>query len=220
MLYLISNIFVCVCALISFIYGITQFFKPKKAIYAQMIVLGVGCIAFGRLYQVVRLLTGGDIANEFQLGILGVIGSLMFFFSANFGAMDSLADDGSNEYKKYRIISFAAPLAALALYVIFILVADVSRLWKIIGAVVTFFIMQTTYFNLKHLIFPDVDYGVINCLKPYNAAVLFYALFCIADIIAMSRESEIAVAIVSAEIGITVLLITLLLAKGVKKWTT
>lgn len=220
MLYLISNIFVCACAMLSFIYGITQFFKPKKALYAQMIVLGVGCIAFGRLYQVVRLLTGGDILNEFQLGILGVIGSLMFFFSANFGAIDSLADDKSKKYSKYRLIAFAAPLAALALYIGFLLFLGAPRLWKIIGAVVTFFIMQTTYFNLKHLIFPDVDYGVINCLKPYNAAVLFYALFCIADIIAMSRESEIAVAIVSAEIGITVLLITLLLAKGVKKWTT
>lgn len=220
MLYMISNLFVCICALFSFIYGITQFFKPKKAIYAQMIVLGVGCIAFGRLYQVVRLLTGGDILNEFQLGILGVIGSLMFFFSANFGAIDSLADDKSKKYSKYRLIAFAAPLAALALYIGFLLFLGAPRLWKIIGAVVTFFIMQTTYFNLKHLIFPDVDYGVINCLKPYNAAVLFYALFCIADIIAMSRESEIAVAIVSAEIGITVLLITLLLAKGVKKWTT
>ena len=219
MLYLISNIFVCVCALISFIYGITQFFKPKKAIYAQMIVLGVGCIAFGRLYQVVRLLTGGDILHEFQLGILGVIGSLMFFFSANFGAIDSLADDKSKKYSKYRLIAFAAPLAALALYIVFLLFFDALRLWKIVGAVVTFFIMQTTYYNLKHLIFPDVDYGVINCLKPYNAAVLFYALFCIADIIAMSRESQIAVAIVSAEIGITVLLITPLLAKGVKKWT-
>ena len=184
-----------------------------------MIVLGVGCIAFGRLYQVVRLLTGGDILHEFQLGILGVIGSLMFFFSANFGAIDSLADDKSKKYSKYRLIAFAAPLAALALYIGFLLFLGAPRLWKIIGAVVTFFIMQTTYYNLKHLIFPDVDYGVINCLKPYNAAVLFYALFCIADIIAMSRESQIAVAIVSAEIGITVLLITPLLAKGVKKWT-
>ncbi len=102
MVYLISNIFVCVCALISFIYGITQFFKPKKAIYAQMIVLGVGCIAFGRLYQVVRLLTGGEVLGEFQLGILGVIGSLMFFFSANFGTIDSLADDRSKQYTYFK----------------------------------------------------------------------------------------------------------------------
>ena len=220
MIYLISNIFVFVCSLISFIYGITQFFKPKKAIYAQMIVLGVGCITFGRLYQVVRILTDGDIVNDFQLGILGIIGSLMFFFSANFGAMDSLADDRSKEYTKYRIIAFAAPITALLLYVIFILFGDVSRLWKIVGAIMTFFIMQTTYYNLKHLIFPDVEYGVINCLKPYNALVLFYALLCIADMIALTRENEVAVAAVSAQIGITVLLIIPMLVKGVRKWTT
>lgn len=220
MIYLISNIFICVCALISFILGIVQFMKPKKPLYAQMIVLGVGCIAFGRMYQTVRLLTGGDILDEFQLGMLGTIGSLMFFFSANFGAMDSLADDGSKEYTKYRLIAFAAPLTAIVLYVTLLLFSDVPRLWKIIGAVLTFFIMQATYFNLKHLIFPDVDYGIINCLKPYNAVVLFYALLCIADTIAMSRESEIAVAVVSAQIGITVLLITPMLMKGVKKWTT
>ncbi len=69
---------------------------------------------FGRLYQVVRLLTVGDIFDRFQLGILGVLGSLLFLFSANFGMMDSLADDGSKEYVKYRIIPLAAPAAAFA----------------------------------------------------------------------------------------------------------
>lgn len=220
MLYLISNVFVFVCALISFIYGITQFFKPKKATYAQMIVLGVGCIAFGRLYQVVRLLTEGDILHEFQLGIFGVFGSLMFFFSANFGTMDSIADDRSKIFTKYRVISLAAPLTAFVLYAVFLLFSDVSLYWKIIGAILTLFIMQTTYFNLKHLVFPDVDYGIINCLKPYNALVLFYALLCIADIIALSRENDVAVALVSAQVGVSVLFITPLLAKGVKKWTT
>ena len=220
MIYLISNVFVCACAMISFIYGTMQFFKPKKAVYAQMIVLGVGCIAFGRMYQVVRLLTGGEIISAFQLGTLGSIGSLMFFFSANFGTIDSLADDRSKQYIKYRLLAFAAPLGALALYLAFILFSDVSNLWKMIGAAMTFFIMQTTYFNLKHLIFPDVEYGVINCLKPYNALVLLYSLFCIADIIAITRESEIAVIVVSAEIGVTVLLIVPMLARGVKKWTT
>ena len=70
-LFLIANIITCVCALVGFIYGIVKFFKPKKAVYAQMITLSVGCMAFGRLYQVVRLLTEGDITDSFQLGILG-----------------------------------------------------------------------------------------------------------------------------------------------------
>ena len=77
-LILITNIIVCVCAFAGFIYGIVKFFKPRKAVYAQMIALAVGCVAFGRLYQVVRLLTVGDMFNGFQLGVFGVIGSLLF----------------------------------------------------------------------------------------------------------------------------------------------
>ena len=55
--YLIANIITCICAFIGFIYGIVKFFKPKKAVYAQMITLAGGSMAFCRLYQVVLLLT-------------------------------------------------------------------------------------------------------------------------------------------------------------------
>lgn len=44
-LILIANIIVCICAFIGFVYGMIKFFKPKKAVYAQMITLAVGCMA-------------------------------------------------------------------------------------------------------------------------------------------------------------------------------
>ena len=69
-LILIANIIVCICAFIGFVYGMIKFFKPKKAVYAKMITLAVGCMAFGKLYQVVRVLTGGEIFGQFQLGVL------------------------------------------------------------------------------------------------------------------------------------------------------
>ena len=185
-----------------------------------MITLSVGCMAFGRLYQVVRLLTDGDIFNEFQLGFLGIIGSLLFFFSANFGLMDSLADDGSKRFLKYRIIPIIAPITSLLLYVFFILMRDLPLLAKIMGAVLTFFVMETTYFNLKHLIFPDVDYGVINCLKTYNVLVLIYGFLCIVEIIVISGENEIAISVVGALMGLILLAIVPTLERGIKKWTT
>lgn len=217
---LIANIITCVCAFVGFIYGIFKFFKPRKAMYAQMITLSVGCMAFGRLYQVVRLLTGGNIYNEFQLGILGVIGSLLFFFSANFGLMDSLADDRSNMYKKYRIIPIIAPLTAAALYVAFILFYDMLLFAKIMSGVLTLFVMGTTYYNLKHLIFPDVDYGVINCLKSYNFMAMLYALFCMAEMIAISRGNEVITSVFGIIMGVVILLIVPVAERGIKKWTT
>lgn len=217
---LIANILTCIFTFIGFIYGINKFFKPKKAMFAQMITLGVGCMAFGRLYQVVRLLTGGGIYNEFQLGIFGVIGSLLFFFSANFGLMDSIADDGSKKYLKYRIIPLIAPLTAMALYIVFILYYDIQKIAKIVFGVLTFFVMQTVYFSMKHLIFPDVDYGVINCLKSYNFLVLVYAMLCMAEMIAVSRENRIFTAFFGVLMGIVLLLIVPVVERGINKWTT
>ena len=219
-LILIANIITCVCAFIGFVYGIVKFFQPKKAVYAQMITLAAGCMAFGRLYQVVRILTQGDILTEFQLGILGVVGSLVFFFSANFGLMDSLADDGSKEYVKYRIIPLIAPITVILIYVIFIALADISKLSKIIGAVITFFAMQTAYFNLKHLIFPDVDYGVIKCLKLYNILALIYSYLCMAEMIALSRGNEIIICISGVLMGVILLVVVPTVERGIKKWTT
>ena len=217
-IFLIANFITFLCAFVGFFYGIIKFFKPKKAVYVQMITLAVGSMAFGRLYQVVRLLTGGEIVEKFQLGTLGVIGSLLFMFSANFGLMDSLADDGSKRFLKYRIIPLAAPAFCAALYIIFVLFADVSNFAKIVGAIITFFVMQTTYFNLKHLIFPDVDFGVIKCLKAYNLLALLYSLLCLAEIITVSRNGEISTLIIGVIMGALLIAIVPSVERGMKKW--
>ena len=217
-IYLIANIITCICAFPGFVYGIIKFFKPKKAIYAQMITLAVGTMAFGRLYQVVRLLTGGGIVEEFQLGTLGVIGSLLFLFSANFGLMDSLADDGSKHFLKYRIIPLAAPVFCAVLYIAFILFADISSFAKIVGAIITFFAMVTTYYNLKHLIFPDVDFGIIKCLKAYNLLALLYSLLCLVEVITVSRNSETATLIIGVIMGALLVAIVPSVERGMKKW--
>lgn len=216
---LITNIITCICAYFGFIYGIIKFFKPKKAVYAQMISLAVGSMAFGRLYQVVRLLTKGEVINEFQLGVLGVIGSLLFLFSANFGLMDSLADDGSKTFLKYRIIPIVAPVAIVAIYFICIFSADYRLYIKVIGAVIAFFAAQASYFNLKHLIFPDVDYGVIKCLKSYNLLALIYSFICVFETAILASGSKVALIIIEIIMGILLLIIVPWVERGMKKWT-
>ena len=219
-LYMLSNIFVCVCAFLGFLFGVIRFFKPHKAIYAQMITLAIACIAFGRLYQTIRLLTGGRITGEFQLGFVGVIGSLLFFFTANFGTMDSLVDDGSKRFLKFRLISLTAPVAVLALYLLFVLFADYPILVKVLGGVLAVFAMEASYFNLKHLILPDVDFGIVNCLKAYNLIALIYTFLSIGEFIALCKENSIASSVIGILIGATVLCIVPAVSRGIKKWTT
>lgn len=219
-MYLAANIIVCVCALAGFIYGGIQFFRPKKALYAQMITLSLGCITFGRLFYIFRLLTGGTITETFQLGFLGLIGSLMFFFSSNYGTVDSLADDGAKQFKKYRLIALAAPVAAVVLYIGLFLPADVSTLWKILGAVLTLFVMAASYFNLKHLIFPDVDFGVVKCLRLYNLLALIYSVSIFIESWAMSRNNEVLTLICCCVTGLVTAAMIPSVVRGVKKWRT
>ena len=217
-MYLIANIIVCVCSFGGFVYGGILFFRPKKALYAQMITLSLGCIAFGRLFNVVRLLTDGNITEHFQLGFLGLIGSLMFFFSANYGTVDSLLDDRSKEFTKYRIIALAAPVAAIFMYIGMFLLSDISDIWKIMGAVLTAFVIPTSYFNLKHLIFPDVDFGVVKCLRPYNFLALVYSAAIFIECFAMSRDNELLTFICCIIIGMITAAIIPSVARGYNKW--
>ena len=219
-LYLVSNIITCVCAFIGFIFGGIKFFAPRKALYAQMITFAAGCMAFGRLYQIVRILTGGNILGEFQLGVLGVIGSLVFLFSANFGLMDTLADDGSKKFLKYRIIPAAAPAAAVAFYVVFFVFSDIETVPLIVAGVVTAIVSAASYFNLKHLIFPDVDYGVINCLKLYNLLALIFEFLCLAGMFAYIRDYGTLALVTGILTGIVLLVMTPAVERGIKKWTT
>ena len=98
-----------VCAFIGFNYGLARFFKVRKALYTRMIVFGIGSAMMGRLFETLMLFAFGEIPTGFHIGVLGVMSSFLFFFTATFGQMDSLVDDGSPRFRKYRMIGLLAP---------------------------------------------------------------------------------------------------------------
>ena len=219
-LILLANIIVCAGALGGFIYGAVRFFRRNKAVYAQMITLACGVTAFGRLYQIIRIISIGNVTDGFHLGILGTFGSLLFLFAANFGLMDTLCDDGSKELRKYRLIPVAAPVLVIAAYLVLFLITDQTVLVKSVAGAISFIVLLASYFNLKHLIIPDVDFGVIRCLRAYNLLALIYEFLCISELISMSRGNDVITLIVGILTGAVMPLITISVYSGVKKWTT
>ena len=217
--YLWANIITAVGALGGFIYGAVLFFRPKRAVYFQMITFAVGCMAFGRIYQVIRMLTVHDITSQFHLGVLGVVGSLIFLFSANYGAMDGLADDGSAEFRKYRIIPLSVLALVLAVYFVFFLFTDQPLLVKIMAGVISINVMHAAYFNLKHFIFPDVEYGVIRCLKAYNLLALIFELLCVAEMLTMSRDLQVLTFVIGILMGVVLPMMVVAVDRGGKKWS-
>ena len=218
--YSLANIITCVGAFAGFFYGAFLFFRPRKAVYAQMITLAVGCMALGRLYQVIRIATTSDYSSRFHLGVLGIFGTLMFLFSANYGAIDGLLDDKSKEYRRFRIIPLLAPILVLFLYLVFFLFADQMRPVRLMAFLVCCFIACTSYYNLKHLIFPDVENGVIRCLRAYNLLALVFEFLCLAEIVAQSRDHAVITLIIGVLMATVLPMIVISVERGYKKWLT
>ena len=211
-LILIANAIVFGLALISFIYGATIFFKPKKALYGKMITFALLCIVFGRLFNVVRLLTNGNLYLNFQLGSLGIIGSFMFFFSSNYGTIDSLVDDGSKEFMKYRLIGCIAPAVSIVLYFPLFFAGHIPLLWKVQGAVLIVFVALCSYYHLKHIVIPDVDFGVLKNLRPFNLCALAYMCTSVLEFFALSRRMEPLVLVSCCMTGVFLLAMIVLTA--------
>lgn len=214
---MLRNLAILICASIGVLLGF-RYLQSRKNLYASMIVLGVACIGLGRLYQCARLWTGGSLISVFQPGILGTMGAFSFFFSANFGQIDSLVDDGGKSVRKYRLFGLIGPIYVVAM-LIPILVSP-ARIGFKVGCAFTFAEMVfACYFHVKHLLIPDVDGGVVKCLRGYNALAVILSVFCMGELIGLAYGWEIVVSTVDAGIGIVSLLVVSVMKRGVKAWT-
>ena len=91
-------------------------------------------------------------------------------------------DDRSPAFRKYRIIAVLAPLTVAGLYVLYFRSAGFGE-DAVVNGVISLVICQTTYFQLKHLIIPDVEGGIIRSIRGYNLMALIYAVLCMAEMI-------------------------------------
>ena len=218
---LFCNGLLCFSALTGFVYSLVKFFKPKKALYKKMVGCALGCLFIERLYEIVQYVVAGDLPQLFQIGTFGNIGCYMFLFSANYGAIDSLIDDGSDKLKKYRITAFAAPLVTFAVAVLILFSpSDPGR--KITCAIEELFAGASAYFSLKHLIIPKENSDFLSGMRSFHVMSL---------LLAVGTTVEDAIWCYQVEIQFiwfipyTILLVSMLmlapsLERGTKQWRT
>ena len=172
----------------------------------------------GRLFETLQLLTAGEIRQGFHVGLLGTIGSFLFFLTANYGQMDSLADDGSPAMRKYRWIALAAPLTVLAMYAVTILVSGWGE-QAVVDGILTLVIGQASYYHLKHLIVPDVKGAIIYSIRGYNLMALIYAALCMAEMIVKYLPPVFIFRyVIYAALCVIAIVFIPVLEGGVKKW--
>ena len=203
----------------SFIYGLKHFFKRGKPLFLQTITLAVGCHALGSIYHLCQALTSDALIEGFTPAYLGRIGFFLFIITASYGQMDRIVDDGSPKMKPCRRIALIAPICAALLYIPNCIIDDVPIQTKVVYALVWVPAVIAVYFNLKHAIIPNMDFGFIKAIKPYNILTL---CLCFSELICLTAwDYYNAMLLALSAVVFSALCICTMIAakKGVEKWT-
>jgi hypothetical protein len=215
---LISSVLPLFSALFAFVYGLRRFFKKGKPLFLQTITMAMGSHVLGSIYHLCHSITNDNPSNGFTPAYLGRIGFFLFIITASYGQFDRIVDDGSPKMKKSRLIALIAPFCAEILYIP-IYMADVSIQTKISYALIWIPAVFSVYFNLKHSIVPDLDFGFIKALKPYNRFVLCLSFSELIRLMLYNYHYIIPRAIFAVIFSIFCICTIVTAGKGVKKWT-
>ena len=204
--------------LFSFIYGVSKFFKKGKPLFLQSITMAMGAHALGSIYHLCQILTTETVLVGFTPAYLGRIGFFLFFIAASYGQMDRIVDDGSKKIRPTRCIALIAPLCAILLYLPNGLMEKLPLPTKITVALVWVPAIFSVYYNLKHAIIPDFDFGFIKAIKPYNILAVCFGF---AELLRLTAWSYLySTQLVITSVIFAVLCVALIFAakKGAEKW--
>ena len=199
-------------ALVASFFGVFTVFKKKTPLFYRIVFFAFLTCLMGNIYTALYGWLWPQDQSGFHVGYLGYMGMFFFLYSSYYGAINSLADSGQSDFKRFRIASGLIS-AAFFLGSFFIIAVFEKGLWLLI---VIAPICLTLYFALKLLIIPDVEMGIIKVMQPYNASILALCIFMLVRFSSPANSApETAGSICSALLTA----ISLPAARnGVKKW--
>ena len=175
--------------------------------------------ALGSIYHLCQTLTSENIVEGFTPAYLGRIGFFLFILTASYGQLDRIVDDGSAKMQKARVIALIAPVLVALLYIPNAMLEAVAIETKVVYAIVWIPAAVSVYFNLKHAIIPDLDFGFIRAIKPYNILVLCLGFAEILCLTAWDYYYPLQMAICTIMFGVLCVCTMIAAKKGVEKWT-
>lgn len=187
--------------------------------YFLFILLAIMSAFLSRIYYFVSVILYGDVPEVFNLGFIGYAAMFLYMFFANFGQIDMLVDDRKTLKRRYRIIPIIIPVAelAFAVYSLFFGTVDITiRISFVVIAVVAGF---AGYLNIKHLIVPDVDFGIVKSIRGYNLIAILIGLLSLAEIGISLFEHNEAIMYIQIVLGALYAAAIPVLNSEVKKWT-
>ena len=215
----IAELVPLIATLFSTVFGLKYFFKKGKPLCLQSITMAMASHSLGSIYHLCQALASDTLVEGFTPAYLGRIGFFLFILTASYGQLDRIVDDGSEKMQKARILALIAPILAVLLYIPNALIEDVPVETKVVYAIVWIPAILSVYFNLKHAIIPNLDFGFIKAIKPYNIFILsleFSELLCLG---AWDYYYPAQMAITAVIFAILCVCTMVAAKRGVEKWT-
>ena len=207
-------VIMCVFALA---YGIFMMIKRKLPLYFKLSVATVACLMLGYIFDICDYLVHDYSSGGYVIGYLGSFGSFLFLLTASVGYMDGIMDDGSPQVKKCRYLACIAPLLAVMLLVPNMF-SDASAGAKIVYSVLWIPAIFSLYYNTKHAILPDMGFGFIKAIRPFNIAAISFTLLQLIHLTLWNFCGWIILLISGAFFGASCIAMIIAADWGVKKW--
>ena len=195
---IIINIYLLVCACIGLVYGLTAMYKKKQSMYFKLMVFPIACQFFSRAFYTSSLLCYSELPDIFNIGFLGF-------------------DDKKKEFLEYKLISLIIPAIELAVSIVALLLKYVSISARISFVVLSVLAGLAGYVNMKHMLIPDVENGIVKSLRRFNFLCIILEILTLAEIgfFCFSLESPIVIQVL---LGIIYIFFLPFLNREVKKW--
>lgn len=190
-------------------------FKGKKPLFLKFIYAGVGCFFLHTFWLFCNYLWVAEEEQSYLVVTLSYVSSYLFLFFASYGALDSLADDGSREKRKYSRIALAAGGSVCLVWLVkFLQTFRVNYIF--LGACLALL----CFISVKHLIIPDIEDGFVRTLRPYNMVLLLLVLVSVVDLcLSGIQQYEALDSVLQMLRDFAMLMLVPMASKGVRKWT-
>jgi hypothetical protein len=218
----VSELIMTLLFLAAAIWGAVISFGKRSALFLQIVACGLGCMALGNVFSFVLQLTAPEeilreLTEGFHIGLLGIFGMFAFLFSASFGQIDGLGDDKSEALQEYRLIALAAP-AGVIVILILMLISGIGWQMQVMYGVLFLPAMLASYYNLKHLIIPDVEDGILAAIRKYNIATILLTVLVMITFVVKMYGQPLVYGIVSILCGVCALFVLWFAKEGTERW--
>lgn len=215
----VAECFPLIATMAAFIYGIMNFFKRGTPMFLQALTLAMGVHALGGIYHIFQLLTARRLFEGLTPAYLGHIGFFLFLVTANVGYMDGIVDDRTPAMRKSRLLALLAPAGAALLYGFVAVLSDVPISTKIAYLMVWLPAVFSTYYNLKHALLPNLDFGFVRAIRPYNLLALCLGFVELLYLSGWCYYSLPFTALSAVAFAVLCIATVITAKKGAEKWT-